>query len=470
MFNNTAVDLHQSSTPAVVPALVGDDSRGRGGPFNNLNLPEGPISYQVSFINTTTTAMTVVDRRGFRHVVPPTPCNGVKARVIIRLRIEARQDAWSHIEQLFAGLPDGKFDVLQKLRSLWDDLRSSQGRRTPGTKPVKSLTVDFEVEPAVFFNRNSVYVRQMDMVVSKLDQLSAPPHPMHPDAANLESISPQEVEPEGTTNVQFEIIQGDDPIQPRYISVANRVFKILAKKDERRRPGLYMTYRDADPENPKRSKVIQEQYTLEDMENMFNIFRTPEQALNAGEDLKAARKEQLAAVEHATALAQRELAEFKATTEREKEQLNADHRQREHEFREREHQLKTEASLREHQLKSEAAILEGRIREAETANRLAQEGFEAEKHRMTMEGLRGKEASDKTKALLEQQMAEMKMHYERQLAERKEWYDSRSIDRKDKYEERSKKRDDSSAVIKFLPALVLGIGALIAGLFKLFGS
>lgn len=449
MFNNSAVAMdHVSGTLARTP-ILSPGIQASGSSAANLNLPTGPVSYQFSFVNTMTIPITVIDRHGFRHVVPPTPTRTHNVpRFIARMKIQIRQDSWPIVESLFAGLPSDKHHVLRELQQAWELMRNSRDIHLPGHQPTKTLTLDFEIEPGVLFDRSSVYLRQMDIVVSKMDVLQAPPHPMNPDAADLPSIGS---ESHSRSHIQFEIVQGPDVLSPRYVAIATKVFKIQPRKDPRREAGLYLTYLEPEPDTPERMRTVQQRYSLEEMETVFGIYRTPEEAL-AGGDTKTIRKEELAALEHNTAVAQRELAEFKVKSEREKEAFAAS-------FRDKENESKVQIQ-----------ILEGRAREAEALTRLGAEQFEREKHALTMEALKARESADKMKAMMDERIMELKAHYEERLSARKDHYDTRSHERKDYYDDRSRHRDDSSAIVKFLPAIVLGIGALAMAVFKFMGS
>ena len=245
-------------------------------------------------------------------------------------------------------------------------------------------------------------------------------------------------------------------MQDRFIALANKVFTIRAKTDNRRKPGLYMTTTERDLENHERTRVVQHVYEHSEMESALNIYKTPEEAL-AGGDLKTVRKEQLAELEHKTTVLKSENDAMRAEMEKAKAKREEEAREREAMLREREHVHKTE-------ILSMSTMLE----KVQAQNKLTSEAMDEIKHRsrMTSDALEEERAA--RQATLKELHSIREHSRKAELAELQAKHEIKSLERKDKYDQRSTERKDTSEIIKFLPAVLLGIGTLCTAIYKLF--
>lgn len=450
MFNNTSQEIPNIAAELKFPAIPRPGVRAEGGSHKEEQ-HIGPVTYKYEFLNYFGRPVTVVDRNGFRHTLPAKVDHRYKQCFIIRLRVEYSRAAWSDMDSLLIGLPTDKYSVLNGCKEHWERLRLTTPFGHYGREPTKTITLDFIVEADMLFDKKSVYVRQADIVVSLLDLLQAPPHPAHPDAVRVARL-PNQTSTSLETSVQYELIEDTTSLAPRYVFVSGRVFTILPKKDSRRAQGLYVTYVDKDVDDPENPRTSQEKYPLEDIESLLGIFRTAEEAEAAG-DLKTTRRSELAAMEHNTAVLRKQLDETKV----EQEKVQRLH----------------EETLRnnEHSRKVELFTLQAKIHDLERSTKIAQELAEQEKFRAVQETARIKEESERRLAEMNERSMMQKAFLEERSNARKDVYEDRTYTRKDYYDDRSKERSDSSEMVKFLPAIVLGIGALvIAGLKLLAGK
>ena len=139
--------------------------------------------------------------------------------------------------------------------------------------------------------------------------------------------------------------------------------------------------------------LVQKKYGFEEAQEILGIYKSKEEAVNAG-DLKLARREELARLEHDNSVIKQEYLNLKTT-------------------------LDAEISKREHE--SKLQLLEAQ----RTIDKLTREKQEVEHFR------------------------------EMERTVRKEAYENRSLERK-----------DVSEIIKFLPFVIMTIGALIAAFNK----
>lgn len=456
MFNNTMADLHQYTVEGAFPAI-------EPGWYNQFS--SSPITLKTYYLNTLPHPLTIVTRNGLRHVVMPATVRGFQPAFIIRHEYKFNFRNWNDIDTLLAGLPPDKYQFLHTFKKHWEELKRMP--RTMAYQQEHCMVVDYVIQPNVFFDRKSIYYRVLDLVISRSDLLSAPPHPAHPDAAQDISLNMQggDVDPTSNMTLQMELIEGTDPIAPRYIAISNRVFKITAKKDARREPGLYMTSLEKDPENPGQMRSIQQRFTLDEMQEKLSVYKTPDEALVAG-DLSLARKAELNKMDQDLAMSKRELEALKIKNEQDRLAAEAQTRQLESQLRDEahkqrilEHEYKTkesEASFREGRLKSDLAMF---------------------KENMERETKVLKDFHTRREIEQDQRMRDVKEALERSEAERKieadrhrEEIERRALQRKDDYEKRSQDRKDTSEIVKFLPAILVGIGAVVLAAFKFFTS
>lgn len=449
MFNNTSKELPYVIAGIRFPGVPRPGVKPVGG-VNKEELHLGPVTYNYEFLNFFGRAITVVDRNGFRHTVPARVDHQYRQSFVIRMRISFAQEAWAQMDSLLAGLPANKYEILHACKEHWENLRHSTPMAHYGRPSTKTIILDFVVEPSMLFDKESIYVRQADLVVSTLDILQAPPHPMHPDAANVQKLQNQNDDVNKETSIQYELIEEEKTLSCRYVMVSGKIFTIVPKKDNRRQEGLYITYINKDAADHTKFYQTQERYGLEELENL-GLYKTAEDAQTAG-DLKTARREELARLEHDTLKAKRDLEVLKFEQEGKEQQQQEKLRQV------------------EHARKIEVLDLNTKILDLERSNRVAAELAERERTYAAQETARIKEEFERKIAEANERAARAKADAEERTQYRKDYYEERAHSRKDHYDERSKERTDSSEIVKFLPAIVLGIGALVIAGLKLLSS
>lgn len=430
MFNNTVDDVPLVSGFAELAAITKRSNADNG---------SGPVSFNISFINHLGYPITVVNRQGFRHVVPVADTTSREAVFRVRMQISVTVAGFQHLKVFMSSLPQGKYKIMHDIKEVWN---TQSKIRHHGGVPFMSFVIDYVIEPKVFFDTKSVYHRDSDYVFSRDDIMGAPAHPYHPDAAVLDrSAFDPESNSASNACIQFELIEDPDhPMSPRYVCISNRAFKITPKRDVRRAPGLYVTSLSKDPENHARTRAVQEVYGFEEMEKELGIFLTAEEALSAG-DLKSVRQERLAELEHQTVLVRRELENQKAVTDQMRIEREEETRRIEHE--------------RRHETLAAETALNKQIAE----NKLIAEAAEQLKAEVRLN-------IDRLESERTQRMALFKENLTIRELLRKDHFDSIGLHRKDSYEEQSTMRKDYGEVLKFLPVAVIGIGALVTAVSK----
>lgn len=406
MFNNTVRKIKQFTGDGVIPPLSRDQI------FSNEN---GSVQIKTTFINTFSFPIVVVLRNGIRHTVQPSAYGSVNPSFIVRQHITVFMSGWPDMDKFISALPINGYEFLKRFGQIWIEQKLKNVSYPMGGNMSRTIVVDYPVNVQDFYECSAMYHRAGDVVLSRLDLLQSPPHPFHPDAAGFVKTNIDQIDTEANhTLIQLELIQEEKALSARYISVSNKVFTIFPKTDLKKKEGVYITYSEVDPLDESKMRAVQEFYTLEEAEKKLGVHKTPEEALSAG-DINAARKQELAKLEHDNHVMKREFETFKLS---EAEKTSA----REREIQELEHKNK----LRIHEL----TVAKD---EAEFNRKIAEENFA----RLRME----------TKFISDKQMLELK-----------DYAEQKSLGRRDYYEERSSARKDSTDMIKAIPALIASVG------------
>lgn len=458
MYNNVIAPISHIRSAMRAIGIGRSDARGR---------EEGPLNYQMRFVNCLPYPITVVDRYGMRHVVQPNAHRTHDKGFSIFVTISISNDGWRDIWRYLASIGDTQYEFARIVKQEWNERvrlnptypTSVFSGHTESHQAVsKAFTIEYMIPIEVLKEGNSFFQRDTDFVLSKHDIVNAPPHPFSEDALNFdERIFNTDQDSAANACVQFELItEAGKPMQDRFIALANKVFTIRSKTDTRRRPGLYMTTTERDLDHHDRSRVVRHVFEHSEMETALNIFKTPEEAL-AGGDLKTVRKEQLAELEHKTSVLKAENDAMRAEMDRAKAERESETREREAILREREHSHK-----------SEILSLNTMLEKAQATNRLTAESLDEIRHRARLSNDALEEERTARQAALKELHASREHSRKADLAEIQMKHEIQSLARKDHYEQRSTARKDTSEVVKFLPAILLGIGTLGAAIYKFF--
>lgn len=431
MINNSVSNLH----------IVKDEPRKalvmRGRQYDY----EGPVSVTTTYINNTIHPVTIVTRSGMRFCVPPVQDpSSVPNTFIIRTRVVVKGSNWPQFNQLMNACATDDNPYVQ-LMAETAEAHKTINSQNPFHFNDRMIVIDHLIDSNKLSRNRNSYNRNQDVVISTEDPVLASPHPFSDNAAIPFSLpNTEETDMASNMAVQMELIQGDEPLQIRYVSFAGKVLPIYPKKDLRRQPGVYMTHleRDASSPRPGAVKAVSKRYDIDEIEEALGIYKTPEQAVEAA-DAKAGQKVMLADLEH-------QIAETKRRTELDRANLEASVQA----FREKE--------LR---LKQEVLDAQTRAEEADRVKLTIQREHEAE--RKTLE-----EYYERRLRESEARLREERDRLELGAQRRKDYYDERSTVRKDDYDRKSTERKDSSELLKFAPALLLGVGVLFAAVVKFF--
>jgi hypothetical protein len=367
--------------------------------------------YEVSvgFVNNLQVPVVTVDRAGLRVVIPPTldvSRNSFRVQVEYRIANHNRLQ----LDQTLALLGEEPSNEAKLFReSFMNQRRNLSGRVVVSMEYVISLD-EFKRHNASFYHR------QLGYVFSILSAQDCPAHPLSQEAAEgeLDESDHSIKYDENMFLFKMEVVDNADMIGERFVNFGGQIRRIVPVKDLRRNPGIYVTQVVEDYRKPGRFVLEQFKVTEEEARQDYGIFSTRQEAIHFGNS-DLSRKERLAELEHQNKVLAAEVQNVKLDAERslverkaELDELNAI-RQREND--ERSH-----------------------------ANRIRQEQL------------------DERERILKAERAAFEQEQERR----------RNADR-DYYERRNQERKDQSDLLKFLPALVIALGAIIVALNKASG-
>lgn len=350
----------------------------------------GPIQQILSYVNYLPIPITVVDRAGFRHIVPSVH-NSLEEQFIIRLEIRVRHDCVGELRKLLSCTNTVANHELNLLKTIF--LEKQEQRYHNGFV----VNLDYKVDlDTLKINGGNLYVKSRDIVVSTLDLKSAPSHPFAEDTIcdNVILGSDNLDHDLGSPSFKIEIIDNNDDIGSRFVFALGEIHQIKPKTDLKRHSGVYVTTIEPNIINDLGYSLTQKRFTSQEAEEQLGVFKTRDLAKSAG-DLKEVRKEEIIRLEHSNSL------------------------------------LKHEVATQKQKFDSEMQMLQ---------------------HQKNMDELQHQVLINK----LEREKDQIEHVRELERSERKDYYDKVSQTRK-----------DTSEIIKFLPHVIIGIGALIVAVRKM---
>lgn len=350
----------------------------------------GPIQQILTYINYLPIPITVVDRSGFRHIVPSTH-NSTEELFIVRQEIRVRHDCVGQLRKLLSCTNTSTNHDLNLIKTIFLD--KQEQRYYNGFVVYLDYKLDLDT---LKINGGNLYVKSRDIIVSTLDIQNAPSHPFAEDTIDENVfLGGDNLDQDlGSPSFKIEIIDNNDEIGKRYISLLGEIHQINPKSDLKRHSGVYVTGIEPNIINGLGYSLLQKKYTIQEAEEQLGIHKTRDLARSSG-DLKEARREELVRLEHTNAV------------------------------------LKQEVSAQKQKFDAEMQSIQ---------------------HQRTLDELQHQVLVNK----LEREKDQIEHVREIERSERKDYLDRVSSTRK-----------DLSEIIKFLPHVIIGIGAIVVAVKKL---
>lgn len=398
---------------------------GPGNGYGQKEVGIGPIKLETLYINNLTVDVTVVDRYGFRHVVPASMAT-IAGKFTIRTIYRIAESAYPRCKQLFSGLRGTPGDQIKIIiQSVIDNAGSGFSREL-------MVIIDHCVTLDEIKNAgNNLYMREADTVVSILRFEEAPAHP-HAFGTVTESGY---VESLGKDKVGFAMglgvimVNRGHGARPMFSFMMKQVRTIPVSSDPSKKEGFYVTMLEKAGGHSDAQVLVTTYYPLEEAKEI-GIFASREEALTNG-DVKLLKEEELLKLkqDHET---------FKIRAGQEKAEADATAI-----ALERTHQAEMSRITREEKIRDQAHDAE--VRRLKEQNMLANQNHEA--YIRTMDSA----VKERERVHAGEQRA-----WEREKMRLSEFYDNKAY-----------KRRDFTEVLKIISITVTSMGGIYAAYVKL---
>lgn len=384
----------------------------------DFNTGEHSASFRFSrfFINNSPQPITVVLRNNLPIKTTKMPSGYIQRRFAVRTvyHFNGKQSIINTINDIASAT---KYRNMEK-----KDLNIIYGLLVKGLENNKdishiSITIDKLIDSEQIKEQGCLYYPELDLLIYEGDYNPKIAHPKSEEGKTLEALNGI-VNERKISGVLVEIVDNEFNIRKRYMYAANHLIEINAKKDGSRASGIYFT--TADHDRLGDIHIEPKHYTFEEAEEKLGIHRTKEEAITAGNPellLKAKSQEREA-----------ELLASKANVELLRNELKMEEMKRTEEIAKIKHEQ--EKILNE---------LKARIHELEA---------DAVERRRNYD-------------LLKEKYEKKKAKRERRKAKEDDHRDSQKQKRSDYYEEESMNRKATQEWVKFIPAMLTGIFALV---------
>jgi len=409
------------------------------------------------YINHLKQPVWLVTRNNEKIYVDPTP-NMFENRFIIRDYYEVSKDSFSKIYEYLNLVKD---ETLTELHPFVRSFMNAYNDQYLAGHQCTMYTfyVDY-ILPGIQFTdtQKTRYIHGKDLLISIERNIEKVPfHPSAITAKLKENLSIVNEDPDRQF-FSLKIIDNDDQIGKRYMFFAQTLYSIEPKKDYRLENGVYFNQFKKDPETDELISDVR-RYDIKEAESVLGLFRTKEEALTAG-DISAARAERIKELEYSIEESRRNLTQGQISIQNEKDKLERD-RQKEKLSHERSiHAL--ELQIKEERENQDQGIRKSR-EDFDNKLKIEREEFD-QKLKKETEDIEAK--AKKEREELELEFKKKKAEIEKDALEFKKLFEERKLKMNEHYDFRSMDRKDTSEIIKFGPAIIIGTAAIVALLMK----
>lgn len=361
-----------------------------------LNNGENTIDFKTNqfYINNTSSDVTVVLRNNFPITVSKAS-GGYGRGKDLTIRTVYQFNSHDRIIKTINAIHEYKKHYNNNQPEL-EMLLDTLIKMFDGNKDIRnvSISIDRNIDVTSLKEHRCVYAPDNDILLQYGEYDASQPHPFSIEGHAISEYK-EFINTRKTSGVFVELVDNENNIKSRYMYVAKNFMEIPVRKDKNRPSGVYFTTAEFDRLDD--IHIDPKFYSFEEGESELGLYKTKEEAMSGGNPENISKSE----------ARQNEAAIIEAKQELEK--------------------VKTEAKLKE-------------IHRAEELNAL--------KHEQE-----ARQAELKEKIIDLEFILEAK---KKQTAELKEEVDARKAKRGDYYEERSHSRKDTSELLKFAPAVLLG--------------
>lgn len=354
----------------------------------------GPSGVNVSYINGTNDDYVIVGRSDVPFNVQK---DGLYRNTSLIIRVEHfyGDQSKNEVAAMMNNISEGDSPDKQAIKHAYQLARL---KRTAGGF---SYYVDYCISKDLIIQEGgSVYLSQLDLVISLEAAEKAPHHPYSDSGLRDERVKNEDlVRDDGSFGCAIHVVDNTGTRGLMFVNMNNVVYDVKPSKDYKREDGIYIVKNAASNggRQPRKPLIVRYDFTPEGMK-ASGLYESYADAKALG-DIDAVRKRELIDREHETKVLQREVAELKMKNE-------------------------LESTLREEAIKERDSAR--KLREDERSEQQADRDNRQKlrEHTIAMERMELKDSTDH-RATVRKEMHEEKMMKDKEL------YEAKSVFRKD---------------------------------------
>lgn len=373
----------------VLPDLIDTDSVKGLDDNSQLNVFRSDFSIQRCYKNGLGYPVILVDRDNIEYLIyPPNGAGSITHELVIIETISFS----SNSVNINTNSVLNAIEYSRKAKVMYNSLEKITNRRTHQVQyhDKTIITIEYSLTADTFARkRHAVYLGELDVTVCKQGYDYQVVHPYSPIG---QSLIIQNGHNENGFNYVVLINDPEGVFGPRYINIANRIFRVKTTKDRSTKPGVYIYTKGGQVDlNDYSEKDLVEEYTFAEADEKVPLFKTATLAKDFG-DAQLSRQEEIRSQETEVKrkeaevrIKEAELKKMKAELELEKAMLDG--------------KLKTqEAQFKKEQLEQQMRMknLEDELDRAKMARERMQQEF---KHQADMNNINRKDTHELLKII-----------------------------------------------------------------------
>lgn len=290
MINNSTNGLKPVDVvPKRIQIKPNDPRTAADGSSNN-----SPVTIEIQFVNEFPCEVIVVDRNGFRFKVPAKPKHQRAGTFRVRTIYKISERAYNDCKVLFAGL---RGSASEELRIIHDAVSHEDREHYHATTVIVDHCVEFQKLHEL---NSSLYLPNVDLVISCLPINDAPAHPMA--VGTVDEDHWKESIGKGQVGYSFGIgivmVNREVGARPMFASMMNTIRTIPISIDPNRKHGFYITTLDRTINKTNMQNLSIEYFPLEDS-TKIGIYASKELAESAG-NITLLKEAEIANLKHET--------------------------------------------------------------------------------------------------------------------------------------------------------------------------
>lgn len=373
----------------VLPDLIDTDSVKGLDDNSQLNVFRSDFSIQRYYKNGLGYPVILVDRDNIEYLIyPPNGAGSITHELVIIETISFS----SNSVNINTNSVLNAIEYSRKAKVMHNSLEKINTRRTHQVQyhDKTTITIEYSLTADTFTRkRYAVYLGELDVTICKQGYDYQVVHPYSPIG---QSLIIQNSHNENGFNYVVLINDPEGVFGPRYINIANRIFRVKTTKDRSTKPGVYIYTKGGQVDlNDYSEKDLVEEYTFAEADEKVPLFKTATLAKDFG-DAQLSRQEEIKSQETEVKrkeaevrIKEAELKKMKAEVELEKAMLDG--------------KLKTqEAQFKKEQLEQQMRMknLEDELDRAKMARERMQQEF---KHQADMNNINRKDTHELLKII-----------------------------------------------------------------------